>query len=92
MVAAAMMAPLGWNDFSMAQQRRDQAVLGARLVVDLDLDFAVGTGELARTSKCGTSLPSWCPELSGPTAIASVSTKVPVVVVNVVSNTNVRSR
>ena len=31
----------------VAEQRHDQPVLGAGLVVDLDLDLAVGAGELA---------------------------------------------
>src|SRR4051812_29545058 len=45
-----------------------------------------------RTSRCGTSTPSRWPPLSGPTASASTTTRVPVGVVNVVSKTSDWSR
>ena len=44
-----------------------------------------------RTSRCGTSAPMRWPSLSGPNAIASVSTRVPSGPVKVVSSTRVRS-
>ena len=58
------------------QQRHDQAVLRAGLVGD-STSTSPPVHATRRTSRCGTSRPSRCPPLSGPSASASVSTSVP---------------
>ena len=71
-------------------ERRDEAVLGSRRVLELHLDSTVDADEPAQDGPTAPAPSSW-PRSLRPTASASASVTEPVAVVNVVSSTMVSS-